>query len=150
MAAGQENRVLPPPRDLGVVVDIEDDSDAAERVDFDVADLSLRYNVMLGRPALVKFMVVTRCAYCQLKMPGPNGPITVHDDVKMALACAEMRANALATATTTASTDQGPEASASWAPKKRIISSDEVPIKLIQLGDDPSKAAKIGGSLDAK
>jgi len=85
-------------------------------------------------------------AYLQMKMPGPAGPITVFGDVKVALACAEQRADNLAVATE----PQAPEASASRASKKRLTSADEVPVKEIPLGDDPSKTAKIGGTLDAK
>nr|AAU90115.1 putative polyprotein [Oryza sativa Japonica Group] len=70
-----------------------------ERIDFDVADLNLPYNAVLGRPALVKFMVATHYAYLQMKMLGPAGPITVLSDVKVALACAEQRADNLAVAT---------------------------------------------------
>jgi hypothetical protein len=66
-----------------------------ERVDFDVADLSLPYNAVLGRPALVKFMAAVHYAYLQMKMPGPGGPITVHGDLKVALACMELRASSL-------------------------------------------------------
>jgi hypothetical protein len=115
-----------------------------ERIDFDVADLSLPYNAVLGRPALVKFMAATH--HHQMKMPGPAGPITIFSDVKVALACAEQRADNLAAATG----PQAPEAPASRAPKKRLTLADEVPVKEIPLGDDPSKTAKIGGTLDAK
>uniref|UniRef100_J3N7U5 Uncharacterized protein n=1 Tax=Oryza brachyantha TaxID=4533 RepID=J3N7U5_ORYBR len=61
-----------------------------------------------------------------------------------------IRADTLGAATAIESTDHGPEAIAPRAPKKRITSGDEVPIKLIQLGDDPSKTAKIGGNLNDK
>nr|AAQ56303.1 putative gag-pol precursor [Oryza sativa Japonica Group] len=64
-----------------------------ERIDFDVANLNLPYNAVLGRPALVKFMAATHYAYPQIKMSGPNGPITISSDVKIALACAEQRAD---------------------------------------------------------
>uniref|UniRef100_J3LCI6 Reverse transcriptase domain-containing protein n=1 Tax=Oryza brachyantha TaxID=4533 RepID=J3LCI6_ORYBR len=74
---------------------------------------------------------------------GPSDPITVHDDVKTALACAEMRADTLAVAIAAMFIDQDLEALASLTPKKRITSSDEVHVKLIQLGDDPSKTSKI-------
>nr|CAE02548.1 OSJNBb0069N01.14 [Oryza sativa Japonica Group] len=108
-----------------------------ERIDFDVADLNLPYNAVLGRPSLVKFMA----AYLQMKMPGPSDPITVFDDVKVALACAEQRADNLVAATE----PQPSESSASRASKKRLASADEVPVKDISLGDDPSKTAKIDG-----
>jgi hypothetical protein len=81
-----------------------------------------------------------------MKMPGPSGPIIVFGDVKVALACAEHRADNLAAAME----PQVPEASASNASKKHLASANEVPVKEIPLGDDPSKTAKIGGTLDAK
>ncbi|XP_066162167.1 uncharacterized protein [Oryza sativa Japonica Group] len=80
-----------------------------ERNDFDVADLNLPYNAVLGRPTLVKFMAATHYAYLQMKMQGPAGPITVFGDVKVALTCAEQCADNLAVATE----PQAPEASAS-------------------------------------
>jgi hypothetical protein len=120
-----------------------------ERIDFDVADLNLPYNVVLGRPALVKFMAATHYAYLQMKMPGPNGPITISGDVKIALACAEQCADSLAAATEPVEAGGFPKASASHASKKRITSGDKVPVKE-PLGDDLSKTAKIGGNLDAK
>ncbi|XP_066162131.1 uncharacterized protein [Oryza sativa Japonica Group] len=48
-----------------------------ERIDFDVANLNLPNNAVLGRPALVKFMAATHYAYLQMKMPSPSGPITI-------------------------------------------------------------------------
>jgi hypothetical protein len=60
-----------------------------------VADLNLPYNAVLGRPALVKFMVAAHYAYLQLKMLGLGCPITVHGDVKIALACVELHASSL-------------------------------------------------------
>nr|AAP52180.2 retrotransposon protein, putative, unclassified [Oryza sativa Japonica Group] len=77
-----------------------------ERIDFDVADLNLPYNAVLGRLAL---------------MPGPSGPIIVFGDVKVALACAEHRADNLAAAME----PQVPEASASNASKKHLASANE-------------------------
>ena len=120
-----------------------------ERIDFDVANLNLPYNAVLGRPALVKFMAATHYAYPQIKMSGPNGPITISSDVKIALACAEQRADSLAAATEPEEAGRPPEASTSRTSEKRITSGDEVPVKEIPLGHDPSKTAKIGSNLDA-
>nr|AAV43832.1 putative polyprotein [Oryza sativa Japonica Group] len=91
-------------------------------------------------PALVKFMAATHYAYLQIKMPGHSGPITVFGDVKVTLACAEQRADNLAAATK----PQAPEPSTPRASKRRLASADELPVKEIPLGDDPSKTAKIG------
>uniref|UniRef100_J3M5L5 Reverse transcriptase domain-containing protein n=1 Tax=Oryza brachyantha TaxID=4533 RepID=J3M5L5_ORYBR len=45
-----------------------------EQIDFNVADLSLPYNAMLGKPVLVKFMALAHYAYRQLKMSGLVAP----------------------------------------------------------------------------
>ena len=42
-----------------------------ERIIFDVAEIPLPYNGILGRPALAKFMAASHYAYNMLKMPGP-------------------------------------------------------------------------------
>nr|ABA95702.1 retrotransposon protein, putative, unclassified [Oryza sativa Japonica Group] len=98
-----------------------------ERVNFDVADLSLPYNAVLGRPALVKFMAAVHYAYLQMKMPGPGGPISVHGDLKVALACLEQRADHLAAASKPEGGDERLGASAPATPRQRMITGDEVP-----------------------
>nr|ABA97545.1 retrotransposon protein, putative, unclassified [Oryza sativa Japonica Group] len=98
-----------------------------ERVNFDVADLSLPYNAVLGRPALVKFMAAVHYAYLQMKMPGPGGPITVHGDLKVALACMEQRADHLAAVSKPAGGDERLSTSVLAAPRQRMITCDEVP-----------------------
>nr|ABF95742.1 retrotransposon protein, putative, unclassified [Oryza sativa Japonica Group] len=98
-----------------------------ERVNFDVADLSLPYNAVLGRPALVKFMAAVHYAYLQMKMPGPDGPISVHGDLKVALACMEQRADRLAVVSKPEGGDERLGTSAPAAPRQRIVTCDEVP-----------------------
>nr|ABA99479.1 retrotransposon protein, putative, unclassified [Oryza sativa Japonica Group] len=98
-----------------------------ERVKFDVADLSLPYNAVLGRPALVKFMAAVHYAYLQMKMPGPGGPITIHRDLKVALACMEQRADHLAAASKPAGGDERLNPSVPATPRQRMITCDEVP-----------------------
>ena len=61
-----------------------------ERIVFDVAEIPLPYNGILGRPALAKFMAASHYAYNTLKMPGPMNIITVPSDKKDALICAEI------------------------------------------------------------
>ena len=48
-----------------------------ENIEFEVVDLESQYHALLGRPALAKFMASTHIAYLKMKMPGPNGPITI-------------------------------------------------------------------------
>nr|AAU90238.1 putative polyprotein [Oryza sativa Japonica Group] len=103
-----------------------------ERVNFDVADLSLPYNAVLGRPALVKFMAAVHYAYLQMKMPGPDGPISVHGDLKVALACMEQRADRLAVASKPEGGDERLGTSAPATPRQRIVTCDEVPAGFIR------------------
>ncbi|SPT21169.1 unnamed protein product [Triticum aestivum] len=60
-----------------------------EKVTFDVADIPLPYNGILGRPALAKFMAASHYAYNVLKMQGPISVISVPGDKKDALICAD-------------------------------------------------------------
>ena len=61
-----------------------------ERIIFDVADIPLPYNGILGRPALAKFMAASHYAYNMLKMPGPMNIIPIPSDTKAALICADL------------------------------------------------------------
>ena len=60
-----------------------------ERIVFDVAEIPLPYNGILGRPALAKFMAASHYAYNMLKMPGPLTIISVPSDKKDTLICAD-------------------------------------------------------------
>jgi hypothetical protein len=48
-----------------------------ESVLFNVAEASLPFNAILGRPALYQFMAVTHYGYLILKMPSPNGVLKI-------------------------------------------------------------------------
>ena len=56
---------------------------------FDVVDLPLPYNGILGCPALARFMVASHYVYNTLKMPGPLGFITTPSDEKDAIICVD-------------------------------------------------------------
>ena len=58
-----------------------------KKVVFDVVDLPLPYNGILGRPALAKFMAASHYAYKTLKMPRPVGVIPIPSDEKDAIIC---------------------------------------------------------------
>jgi hypothetical protein len=60
-----------------------------EKIVFDVADLPLPYNGILGRPALAKFMAASHYAYNTLKMQGPMGVISIPSDKKDAIICVD-------------------------------------------------------------
>ena len=48
-----------------------------EDITFDIIELNYPYNAILGRGMLNAFEVATHSAYLCMKMPGPNGVITI-------------------------------------------------------------------------
>ena len=55
---------------------------------FEVVDLESPYHALLGRPALAKFMASTHIPNLKMKLPGPNGVITISGDYRKSLECA--------------------------------------------------------------
>jgi hypothetical protein len=56
------------------------DNKHKEMLTFEVASFDIRYNCILGRHFLLKFMVVIHTAYATMKMAGPKGVITIKAD----------------------------------------------------------------------
>jgi hypothetical protein len=54
---------------------------------FEVANFDCGYNAIIGRPGLAKFMAIPHYTYMILKMPGPQGIITVRADFQGATEC---------------------------------------------------------------
>ena len=61
-----------------------------EKIVFDVVELPLPYNGILGRPASAKFMAASHYAYNTLKMRGLLGVLTIPSDEKDAIICVDM------------------------------------------------------------
>ena len=90
-----------------------------ENIIFDVAHIGLPYNAILGYPALAKFMAVTHHAYNTVKMPGPQGAITIQADQKDSVRCIERIYKAAASA---APDDQdGPSTSSAPPPRRQKL-----------------------------
>jgi hypothetical protein len=126
-----------------------------ETLTFGVVEFCGTYHAVLGRPCYAKFMAVPNYTYLKLKMPGPNGIITVgstyHHAYECDVECVEY-AEALA------------ESEALIADLKRL--SKEVPkakrhagnfepveaAKSVSLdpSNDASKKVRIGSELDPK
>ena len=51
------------------------DSFWTEKVIFDVVNIKMVYNTILGRPTLAKFMAAARYAYQCVKILGPKGSL---------------------------------------------------------------------------
>jgi hypothetical protein len=56
------------------------DNKHKEMLTFDVACFGIRYNCILGRPFLLKYMAVIHTSYATIKIPGPKGVITIKAD----------------------------------------------------------------------
>jgi hypothetical protein len=61
-----------------------------ENVVFDVVEVNLPFNAIIGRPDLYRFMAISHYGYLVLKMPSPAGALTVQGDRAAALAVVEM------------------------------------------------------------
>ena len=58
-----------------------------EKILFEVAGFDMGYNVILGRPALAKFMAVVHYAYQAIKIPTKKGSLTVRGSDRVAFQC---------------------------------------------------------------
>jgi hypothetical protein len=58
-----------------------------EYIKFEVADFETSYHVILGRPAIAKFMAVPHYTYLVLKMPSPAGVLSLQGDLKISFDC---------------------------------------------------------------
>jgi hypothetical protein len=58
-----------------------------ETLTFEVVGFKGAYHAILGRPCYAKFMAVPNYTYLKMKMPGPNGIITVGSSIEHAFDC---------------------------------------------------------------
>ena len=59
----------------------------SEMLTFEVVKSQSPYHALFGRPAFASFMARPCYVYLQLKIPSPNGVITIHGSRKMAAEC---------------------------------------------------------------
>jgi hypothetical protein len=64
---------------------------------FEVASFDCGYNAIISRPGLVKFMAIPHYTYMILKMPGPQGIITVRADFQGTAKCFQVAIQAALT-----------------------------------------------------
>jgi hypothetical protein len=125
-----------------------------ENVQFDVAEVNLPFNAIIGRPALYRFMAIAHYGYLVLKMSSLAGVLTVRGDRAAALAAVK-KLHALAAET--ARPDNGgrdPSTFGTKAPAKvrkvQPSGADGGPVKAIQVGVDSSQTTRIAGNLEEK
>ena len=125
-----------------------------------LADFDSSYHAILGRPALAKFMAILHYPYLLLKIPGPNGVLSLWSDLKRAFDCdvqaiqiaAKAQANDGRKEITTVAAEMSTEELVIPAKKPSILAPPkEADVKQIDLGTgDPSKTATISAHLSAK
>jgi hypothetical protein len=64
-----------------------EDNFCTEYLSFEVTDFKSSYHAILGRPMLARFMVVPHYTYLVLKMPAPNGVLSVYGDLVVSFKC---------------------------------------------------------------
>jgi hypothetical protein len=126
-----------------------------ENIQFDVVEVNLPFNAIIGRLTLYRFMTVAHYGYLVLKIPSPAGVLTVQGDRTATVAAVE-KLHALAAGLAPAAGAEGSDPSPSRAraparaPKIRPSDTDDVPVKTIQVGTEPSQTTRIGGYLGEK
>jgi hypothetical protein len=122
-----------------------------ENVQFDVVEVNLPFNAIIGRPALYQFMAIAHYGYLVLKMSSPAGILTVRGDRTAALAAVEKLHTLVAEIARPDDGGRGPSTRApSKAPKVQPSGANSGPTKTIQVGADPSQTTRIVGDLGEK
>jgi hypothetical protein len=125
-----------------------------ENVQFDVAEVNLPFNAIIGKPTLYQFMAIAHYGYLVLKMSSPAKVLTVRGDCPATLAAVE-KLHALAVEAAR-SDDVGRDPSTSCTktpakvPKVQPFGVDGVPVKTIQLSVDSPQTTRIAGDLEEK
>jgi hypothetical protein len=125
-----------------------------ENVVFDVAEVNLPFNAIIGRLALYRFMAIAHYGYLVLKMPSPTGVLTVQGDRAAALAAVEKLHALAAEAARLDDGGRNPSTSGTKAPIKVLkvqpSGADNVPVKDVQLSAGSSQTTRIAGDLEEK
>jgi hypothetical protein len=125
---------------------------------FEVASFDCGYNAIIGRPGLAKFMAIPHHSYMILKMPGPQGIITMRADFQGAAECFRVAIQAALTTkppmTPSAQVNSKPEEDLAIPANEAQAMTSMRPTeetKRINLGfADERKTAIISSSLDDK
>jgi hypothetical protein len=125
-----------------------------ENVQFDVAEVNLPFNAIIGRLALYRFMAIAHYGYLVLKMPSPAKVLTVWGDCPAALAAVKKLHALAAEAARPDDGGRDPSTSCTKAPAKvpkvQPSRADDIPVKTIWLSADSSQTTRIAGDLEEK
>jgi hypothetical protein len=123
-----------------------------ENVQFDVVEVNILFNAIIGRLALYQFMAIAHYGYLVLKMSSPAGVLTVRGDRATALAAVEKLHTLVAE---TARPDVGGRDPSTFGtkastkvPKVRQSGADDVPNKAIRLCANSPQTTRIASDLE--
>jgi hypothetical protein len=127
---------------------------------FEVADFRSSYHAIFGRPMLAKFMAIPHHTYLIMKMPAPNGILSVLGDIMVSYNCesstVELSKDSVIKAAATVMVAQAAKIDQTTLQipeqKRTTIALDLSPaVKKVCLGlPDTSKEVVIGADLDPK
>jgi hypothetical protein len=131
-----------------------------EYLTFEVADFRSSYHAIFGRPMLAMFMAIPHHTYLIMKMPAPNGILSVLGDIMVSYNCesatVELSKDSAIKAAATVMVDQAAKIGKTTlqVPEQKRTSTalDPSPaVKKVCLGlPDASKEVVIGADLDPK
>jgi hypothetical protein len=131
-----------------------EDNFRTENVQFEVAEVNLPFNAIIGRPAPYRFMAVAHYGYLVLKMPSSAGVLHPERPGSCVVAVEKLHALATGLAPAVGAEGSGPSTSRTKAPAKapkvRPSDTDDVPVKTIQVRAEASQTTRIGGNLGEK
>jgi len=123
---------------------------------FEVVDWKGVYHTLLGRPSYATFMAVPNYTYLKLKMPGPNGVITVSGCFEQAYISSRGYYDLATTVANSAKLGQLRATTAECCPNAgkpsqapAFVSNDETQAIAVD-GADPTKTVRIGSQLPPK
>jgi hypothetical protein len=144
---------------LSVTFGIEENF-RTEYLTFEVADFCSSYHAIFGQPMLAKFMALPHQTYLIMKMPTPNGILSVLGDIMVSYNCGsatvELSKDSAIKAATTVMVAQSTKIDQTTLQvpeqKHTSIALDPIPaVKKVCLGlPDASKEVVIGADLDPK
>jgi hypothetical protein len=106
-----------------------------ENVQFDVVEVNLPFNAIIGRQALYQFMAIAHYGYLVLKMSSPTGVLTMRGDRAAVVAVVEKLHALAAEAARPNNGGRDPSTSGTKAPTKvprvRPSGADDVPVKAV-------------------
>jgi hypothetical protein len=116
-----------------------------ESILLDVAEVSLPFNAILGRPTLYQFMAVANYGYLVLKMPSPTGVLKIRGN---------RDPGACEAAEEPGGQDHTPlssrQCSSVLAPDVQPSGKEDIPVKTVQVGTEAGQTTCVSGDLDSK